>query len=230
MEDANIKENRDSTIIGIATDGTGQSSDKLVERVEKEALATLLVGVERHSIDDGPDEGGIDSISSNMGDSINESIFDELDGITLELCAGGAILEDDIKIWKVGPIGSIKSFIDPGKIGCVVFTKAKLDILKFGPIADDTRNCHGKAVMKMKKVVRGTCCCVRCNRRMIIIISKIVRGTCCCVRFNQKIRISSKKVGRGTRCVKRMNRKGVVLGTGVVEQKKSLSEHTKKSV
>ena len=41
---------------------------------------------------------------------------------------------------------------------------------------------------------------------------------------------SSKKVGRGTRCGGKMNRKGVVSGTGVVEQKKSLAEDTKKTV
>ena len=102
-------------ILGIATDGTGQSSDKLVQGAEEEALTTLLAGVERHIIDNGPDEGGVDSISSNMGDSIN----------TLELCAGGTIVEDDINIRKVGSIGDVKGFIDPGEIRCVVFTKLK---------------------------------------------------------------------------------------------------------
>ena len=66
-------------------------------------------------MEDGSDEGGVDSISSNRSDDINDSIFDELDGITLELCAGGAVFEDDIKIRKVGSIRCIKSFIDPGK-------------------------------------------------------------------------------------------------------------------
>ena len=64
----------------------------------------MRADVECYHMDNWPDEGGVGSISRNRGDGLNDSIFDELDGITLEVCAGFVVLEDDIKIWKVGSV------------------------------------------------------------------------------------------------------------------------------
>ena len=80
-------------------------------------------------MDNRPDEGRVGSSTRNRNDSINDSIFDELDGITLELSAGLVVLEDGIKIRKVGSVSGIKGLIDPGKIRRIVFTKPKIDIL-----------------------------------------------------------------------------------------------------
>ena len=70
MEDTTIKENGGNSMLFGIDNGTVQGSNELVQRLKKKALTTGGPGVERHSIDNGSDEGRVDSISSNRGDGV----------------------------------------------------------------------------------------------------------------------------------------------------------------
>ena len=91
-----------------------------------------------------------------------------------------------------------------------MFTKTKIDILQFGAIAKDCRNCHGVDIIivinSSRKVARGTCCCVFDRKRMMI--RNVGRCMCLC------------GVGDQT----------IGAGTVVVKQKKNPAKYTKKSV
>ena len=70
-------------------------------------MTAVRLSIKQEGVDNGVDEGQVDRIRSNRSDDLNDSILDELDGVTLELCAGVAIYEDIIIIRKVGYIGVI---------------------------------------------------------------------------------------------------------------------------
>ena len=95
MKNTKIKIDGNNSVGGGALgNGNVKSSSELFQGVKYKALVAVRLSIKRHIIDDGSDQSYIVGISDNRDNCVNDTVFDDLNGITFQLSSSSIILEN----------------------------------------------------------------------------------------------------------------------------------------